>query len=79
MYFDRFDILEAHYAFCDENHNGQTCPLYWRLCRIQNIMDRFKYSPGAMGMRGYDRLSDNAKEIYDGLNIRFAEKVGNAN
>ena len=61
MWFDRFDILSAHYAFCADFYNGQDCDLYARLSRIGTY-----FHPGAM-WRGYDSLSENGKAIYDNL------------
>jgi hypothetical protein len=61
MYFDRFEIVEAHYAFCSDYHGGQNCPLYARLCRI---LKYFKPSPM---FRGVESLTDNSAEIYKNL------------
>ena len=60
-YFDRFDVVEAHYAFCSDWHSGQFSDLYQRLCRIQRY-----FKPGLL-WRGYQSLSDNGKAIYDQL------------
>lgn len=65
MYFDRFDICEAHYAFAADYHAGQGSDLYARLSRISRY---FRPSPL---FRGYDSLSENGKEIYAGLMERF--------
>ena len=65
MFFDRFDIVEAHYAFCSDWHAGQTCELYKRLSRISRY-----FTPGA-AWKGYDSLSENAQEIYKNLEKRF--------
>ncbi len=69
MYFDRFDIIEAHYWFCAHYHggqyhwahdeDGQWCHLYHRLCRINEY---FTPSPLSNGPE-----SENAKAIYAGL------------
>lgn len=61
MYFDRFDIVSAHYAFACDYHEGQWSELYKKLCRIGKY-----FNPSAM-WKGYDSLSDNGKEIYDNL------------
>ena len=61
MYFDRFDIVEAHYAYCLDYHGGMNCPLYARQCRITEY-----YTPSPM-FRGYESLSDNGKAIYEDL------------
>lgn len=60
MYFDRFDILEAHYWYCADYHSGQWSGEYARLCRIQ----RMGFRPGA---RANGPGSENAKAIYDAL------------
>ena len=61
MYFDRFDIVEAHYWFCADYHEGQWSDKYARLCRIGDY-----YTPGPLH-KGYGSLSENAREIYDNL------------
>lgn len=61
MYFDRFDIVSAHYAFCADYHEGQGSELYAKLCRIGNY-----FSPSIV-WKGYDSLSENWQIIYDNL------------
>ena len=61
MYFNRFDIVEAHYAYACDHHYGQSSWLYARLCRIQRY-----FNPGSM-WSGYDSLSENGKAIYNNL------------
>lgn len=61
MYWDRWDIIEAHYAFCCDWHHGQFSELYARQCRISKY-----FEPGLL-WRGYQSLSENGKEIYDQL------------
>ena len=61
MYFDRYDIVEAHYAFACDYHSGQSSDLYAKLCRISRY-----YSPGR-AWKGYDSLSENGKAIYDNM------------
>jgi hypothetical protein len=63
MYFDRFDILQAHYWFCSDWYDGQRDPLYARLCRILK-----HFTPGCLS-RGPD--SENAQAIYDNLVEKF--------
>ena len=59
MYFDRFDIVEAHYWFTAHYHGGQFSDLYSRLCRIGRY-----FSPG----RGASGPStENACVIYNNL------------
>ncbi len=60
MYWDRFDIVEAHYLYCSEWHSGQWSDLYAKMCRIQGY-----FKPG-MSL-GYESLSENGKVIYDNL------------
>jgi hypothetical protein len=59
-YFDRFDICEAWYLFLAHTHGGQWSPEYARLCHLQSY---FTPSP----MLTVERLSDNARAIYDDL------------
>lgn len=61
MYYDKFDIVEAHYCFCCDFYNGQACPLYAKQCRIRRY-----YTPSPL-FNGFDSLSDNGKEIYRAL------------
>ena len=61
MYFDRFDIIQAYYAFYSDYHQGQSSYYYSRMCKILNY-----YTPSPL-FNGYDSLSDNAKFIYDDL------------
>lgn len=61
MYFDRFDIVEAYYAFFCDYHEGMYSAKYRRLCRI---LEYFNPSPL---FNGYESLSSNGKMIYDNL------------
>ena len=69
MYFDRFDIVAAHYAFYSENYCGQTDPFYARLCRIS------KYFQPSPLWNGFKSLSENGKEIYRQLQERNGQEV----
>jgi hypothetical protein len=60
MYFDRFDICEAWYLWLSHNHGGQWSSEYERLCAL---LEWFTPSP----LLTLDRLSDNAREIYDAI------------
>jgi hypothetical protein len=60
MYFDRFDIAEAWFIYLSENHSGQNCPLYLRLCQLQKW---FKPSP----LLNRSRLNENAQAILENL------------
>jgi hypothetical protein len=61
MYFDRFDIVSAHYAFCADYHSGQYSELYAKLSRISNY-----FRPG-MAWNGYESLTENGQVIYKNL------------
>lgn len=63
MYWDRFDIVEAHYCFYVDHHNGQDSPEHKRLCRILRY---FRPRPTLC----YDSLSENGQVIYDNLTTR---------
>ena len=71
MYFDRFDIVAAHYWFCANHHNGQFGKLYARLCRITEKL-RFKPAPSWYGPKD---VSENCKAIYDNLVNRHNESM----
>ena len=57
--FNRWDICEAYFAFCQDYHEGQFSEKYARLCSNP-------WNPGPL-WEGYDSLSENAKDIYDAL------------
>ena len=59
MYFDRFDICEAHYMFAMLWHGGIGCPIYWKFGQLERL--RFRPSPCLNDPRG---LNENAREIY---------------
>lgn len=61
--WERFDIVEAHYAFYCDYHSGQFSYFYRRLCHILN---KLEFKPGPM-FNGYRSLSENGKAIYDAL------------
>ena len=71
MHWDRFDIVEAHYAFACDYHSGQSSGLYARLCRIS------KYFTPSPLWRGYESLSENGKEIYSQLVDKWWSKPTN--
>lgn len=62
MYFDRFDIVEAHYLYYSHYHEGQWSDKYKRLCRILTKL-RFKPRPNL----SYHTLSENGQAIYVNL------------
>ena len=62
--WDKFDIVAAHYYFCEHYHDGQFSKLYIRLCRITEGIIRFRPSPL---WKGPDDVSSNCRDIYDAL------------
>jgi hypothetical protein len=64
MYFDRFDICEAHYTFAALFHGGQWCPIYAKFAQLE----RLRFWPGAH-CGNPSQLSDNAREIFRQLVI----------
>ena len=65
MYWDRFDICEAYYAFAADYHGGQCSPEYAIFGRLHSM--GFK----AGVFVGYEYLTDNGKEIYDNLVLKL--------
>ncbi len=59
MYFDRFDIVEAHYLYYSLYHEGQWSDKYARLCKITS---KLRFKPGANF--SYWTMSENAQAIY---------------
>jgi hypothetical protein len=55
MFFDRFDIMSAHYAFYCDFYSGMSDVFYMKLCRIQKTLT---VSPM---WKGFESLSDNGK------------------
>ena len=62
MYFNRWDIVEAHYWFSVHYHNGQFSDLYAKQCRISRY-----FSPG---MASNGPSSENACAIYNTLETK---------
>lgn len=60
MYWDRCDIVEAHYLFCCDYHEGQWSGLYAKLCRIGKYFE-------PSHVFNYDTLTENGQVIYDNL------------
>ena len=58
MYWDRFDIVEAHYLFLTHYHEGQWSDKYSRLSKITTY---FKPAPSGV------TLTENGQEIYNNL------------
>ncbi len=63
MYFDRFDICLAHWAFACSWHGGQGSAAYAKLSQL----DRIGFRPGACQTERPMDLGDNAREIYKQL------------
>jgi hypothetical protein len=61
MFWDRFDIVAAHFTFAVDYHSGQSSALYARIGRILRY-----FTPGA-AWTGYNSLSENGKAIYNRL------------
>ncbi len=59
MYWDRFDIVEAHYWWCADHHEGQWSATYARLCRIGRY-----FTPGALSS---GPTTENSEVIYNNL------------
>ncbi len=64
MYYDKFDIIEAHYDFYVDYHSGQWSDFYARQCKIR------KYFTPSKVWRGYESLTDNGKDIYNQLVVK---------
>lgn len=61
MYWNKFDIVEAHYTFYSDYHSGQFSKGYEKLSRISRY-----FTPSRL-FKGYASLSENSKEIYNNL------------
>jgi len=60
MYFDRFDIVHAHYVFYVLNHSGMYSWMYERQCKIQQY-----YKPPLFGTDTLE--NENQIDIYNDL------------
>jgi len=65
MYWDRWDIVIAHYVFCAHHHGGQNSELYRKLSRISRYFD-----PGRMSLDLLGEEYENARVIYNDLCIK---------
>ena len=65
---DRFDILEGHYAFYYDFHNGTQSDYYKRLKKLIKF-----YNPGDQ-FQGYDDLSEDGVKVYHRLEISHYER-----
>lgn len=66
MWFDRYDIIGAHYWFASHYHGGQRSELYARQCRISRY-----FRPG---MAAEGPTTENACRIYNSLEARHGFK-----
>ena len=66
MYFDHWDVVEAHYWFSVHYHGGQFSELYAKTCRISRY-----FTPGMMAT---GPSSENACVIYNNLELRHGHK-----
>ena len=62
MYFDRFDICEAHYVFAMLWHGGMGSKLYSKFAQFERI----RFSPSPL-LCGPEDLTENARDIYNQL------------
>jgi len=74
MYFDRFDICEAHYMLEVEWNNGgwlQERPSNRRRREATHIqLHRIQFKP-APSLSSFEDLTENGQEIYRGLCERY--------
>ena len=75
MYFDRFDICLAHWAFACDWHGGQGSATYAKLGQLERI----GFSAGMAQGTEPRELGDNAREIYKQLVIAHCGGVKNTN
>lgn len=66
MYFDRWNIVEAHYWFASDYHGGQFSELYSRLCRVSRYFRPSILSCGPS--------SEDACRIYNALEEKHGYK-----
>jgi hypothetical protein len=66
MYFNRFDICLAYWAFASHWHDGQYCQIYAKFAQLERI----KFSPGICQSDTPADLPENAREIYRQLVVK---------
>ena len=66
MYWDRFDICLAHWAFAAHFHEGMGSATYAKFAQL----DRLRFSPGPVQSSEPRDLGDNAREIYKQLVVK---------
>lgn len=72
MYWDRFDICEAYWAFYSDWHAGgltERCYVTGR--GIAEQLQRMEFRP-AMALN-FERLTANGKELYTALVVKYHE------
>ena len=62
MFFDRFDICEAHYLFACLYHEGMGSETYAKFAQLERI--EFRCAPGIQEPRD---LSENGRSIFRDL------------
>ena len=65
MYFDRFDICEAHFMFAMLFHGGMGCSIYAKFAQLERL--QYRPSPSLSDPRD---LTENAREIYRQLVVK---------
>ena len=65
MYFDRFDICEAHYLFACLFHEGQGSSSYAKFSQLERM--QFRCAPGISDPKD---LGENAREIFRQLVVK---------
>ncbi len=58
-YYNKFDIVEAHYWFCVDHHEGQSSDKYLRMCKLSEFFTPSGLSNGP--------TNENSGAIYDAL------------
>jgi hypothetical protein len=66
MYWDRFDICLAHWAFACSWHDGMGSEAYAKFAQL----NRLGFNPGMGQTERPCDLGDNAKEIYRQLVVK---------
>jgi len=66
MYFDRFDICLAHWAFAIAWHDGMWGKIYSKFAQLERI----RFRPGLCQSEHPKDLGDNAREIYRQLVVK---------
>lgn len=65
MYYDTFDICEAHWMFAMLYHDGMGSKTYAKFSQLENL--RFRPSPALSEPRD---LGENAREIFRQLVVK---------